>query len=246
MKILIFYAAYGGGHLSAAKSIKQYIDDHYKDAETEMVDCIKYINKDIDKLTTLAYKEMAKNAPWAWGKIYNQSQHGAMAHISNGANKLMSIKLHKLFDEFNPDIVISTHPFGSQMTAYLKRKGKTNCILASVMTDFASHDQWLVGNEQIDYFFVSHEGMKKDISKRVEDAGYKLSKCDIDADLNNSSENAGIHSIGLTLSRKNIEKVEIDFSNKNDEKNTNEEEQIRDDIAKYYEIDKNLINVKIK
>ena len=166
MKILIFYAAYGGGHLSAAKSIKQYIDDHYKDAETEMVDCIKYINKDIDKLTTLAYKEMAKNAPWAWGKIYNQSQHGAMAHISNGANKLMSIKLHKLFDEFNPDIVISTHPFGSQMTAYLKRKGKTNCILASVMTDFASHDQWLVGNEQIDYFFVSHEGMKKDISKK--------------------------------------------------------------------------------
>lgn len=90
------------------------------------------------------------------------------------------------------------------------------------------------------------EEMKKDISKRVEDTGYKLSKCDIDADLNNSSENAGIHSIGLTLSRKNIEKVEIDFSNKNDEKNTNEEEQIRDDIAKYYEIDKNLINVKIK
>ena len=64
--------------------------------------------------------------------------------------------------------------------------------------------------------------------------------------VNHSSENAGIHSIGLTLSRKNIEKVEIDFSNKNDEKNTNEEEQIRDDIAKYYEIDKNLINVKIK
>ena len=90
------------------------------------------------------------------------------------------------------------------------------------------------------------EEMKKDISKRVEDAGYKLSKCDIDADLNNSSENAGIHSIGLTLSRKNIEKVEIDFSNKTNEKNTNEEEQIREDIAKYYEIDKNLINVKIK
>lgn len=88
--------------------------------------------------------------------------------------------------------------------------------------------------------------MKKDISKKVEDAGYKLSKCDIDADLNNSSENAGIHSISLTLSKKNIEKVEIDFASKNEVKNTNEEEQIREDIAKYYEIDKNLINVKIK
>ena len=48
------------------------------------------------------------------------------------------------------------------------------------------------------------------------------------------------------LFSKNIEKVEIDFSNKTNEKNINEEEQIKEDIAKYYEIDKNLINVKIK
>lgn len=163
MKILIFYAAYGGGHLSAAKSINQYINENYKNAETRLVDCIKYINKGIDKITTLAYKEMAKKAPWAWGRIYNQSQQGMMAHISNGTNKLMSIKLNKLFEEYNPDIVISTHPFGVQMTTYLKSKGKTNCKLASIMTDFASHDQWLVGSNYIDYIFVSHEGMKKEI-----------------------------------------------------------------------------------
>lgn len=166
MKILIFYAAYGGGHLSAAKSINQYINENYKNVETRLVDCIKYINKGIDKVTTLAYKEMAKKAPWAWGKIYNQSQQGMMAHISNGTNKLMSIKLNKLFDEYNPDIVISTHPFGVQMTSYLKSKGKTNCKIASIMTDFASHDQWLVGSDYIDYIFVSHEGMKKEIIKK--------------------------------------------------------------------------------
>jgi len=165
-KILIFYAAYGGGHLSAAKSINQYINENYKNVETRLVDCIKYINKGIDKVTTLAYKEMAKKAPWAWGKIYNQSQQGMMAHISNGTNKLMSIKLNKLFDEYNPDIVISTHPFGVQMTSYLKSKGKTNCKIASIMTDFASHDQWLVGSDYIDYIFVSHEGMKKEIIKK--------------------------------------------------------------------------------
>lgn len=163
MKILIFYASYGGGHLSAAKSIKQYIDENYKDAETKLVDCVEYINKGLNTITTFAYKEMAKKAPWAWGEIYDHSQKGAMSHISSSANKFMSIKLNKLFEEYNPDIVISTHPFASQMTAYLKAKGKTNCILASVMTDFASHDQWLVGSSYIDHIFVSHEGMKKDI-----------------------------------------------------------------------------------
>lgn len=181
MKILIFYASYGGGHLSAAKSIKQYLDENYIDTETKLVDCVEYINKGLNTITTFAYKEMAKKAPWAWGEIYDHSQKGAMSHLSSGANKFMSIKLNKLFEEFNPDIVISTHPFASQMTACLKEKGKTNCILASVMTDFASHDQWLVGSKYIDHIFVSHEGMKKDIiskgipAKKVHATGIPLS-----------------------------------------------------------------------
>ena len=62
-KILIFYGSYGGGHISAAKSIKQEIEENYKDIEVKMVDCIEYINKYINKLTTEAYKELAKKAP---------------------------------------------------------------------------------------------------------------------------------------------------------------------------------------
>ena len=54
-KILIFYAAYGGGHFSAAKSIKKYLDNNY-DVETNIVDCIEYINKVLNKITTGAYK----------------------------------------------------------------------------------------------------------------------------------------------------------------------------------------------
>lgn len=59
-KILIFYASYGGGHLSAAKSINNYLNENYPDIKTELVDCMKYINIILEKLTTSAYKEMAK------------------------------------------------------------------------------------------------------------------------------------------------------------------------------------------
>lgn len=164
-KVLIFYASYGGGHLSAAKSIKQYIDKNYKDVETKMVDCVKYVDKVFEKLTTGAYKEMAKKAPWAWKKVYNNAQQGFLGKVSNDANKLMSIKIANLFEEFKPDIVISTHPFSSQMTTILKKKGKTNCILATIMTDFAPHDQWLVNPEYVDYFFVSNDNMKSMIAE---------------------------------------------------------------------------------
>lgn len=164
-KILIFYASYGGGHLSAAKSIKEFIDSNYSDVETEMIDCVKYVNKALDKVTTAAYREMAKKAPWAWEKVYYQSQSGLLSKVSTDSNKIMAIKMAKLFREFNPDIVISTHPFGSQMTSYLKKKIKTNCKLATIMTDFAPHEQWLIGKEYVDYFFVSNESMKDFIER---------------------------------------------------------------------------------
>ena len=160
-KVLIFYASYGGGHLSAAKSIKQYIDENYSDVQTEMIDCVKYVNKALDKITTAAYREMAKKAPWAWEKVYYKSQGGLLGKVSTTSNKIMAVKMAKLFREFKPDIVISTHPFGSQMTSYLKQKGKTNCILATIMTDFKSHEQWLIGNKFVDFYFVSNSSMKE-------------------------------------------------------------------------------------
>lgn len=162
-KVIIFYASYGGGHLSAAKSIKQYIEKHYPDTQLEMIDCMKYINKTVEKLTTGAYREMAKKAPGLWGKVYSGSQKGILAKLSTDSNKLMASKLNKLLQESNPDLIISTHPFSSQMVSYLKKKGKLNCKLATIMTDFAMHKQWLIGHEYTEYFFVSNDNMKQDL-----------------------------------------------------------------------------------
>ena len=162
-KILIFYASYGGGHLSAANSIKQCIDDNFKDCETKLVDCMEYVNRPVNKITTTAYKELAKKFPWAWGEVYSHSQKGPLAHISSASNNLLAKKLLKLLKEYQPDIVISTHPFGSQMVSYLKRKALVDCKLATIMTDFAPHDQWLVGKDYVDYYFVSHEKMRQEL-----------------------------------------------------------------------------------
>lgn len=163
-KILILYAAYGGGHYSAAKSIKKYLDDNYE-VETEIIDCIEYINKVLNRVTTGAYKEMAKKAPNLWGKVYSNSQKGILGHVSSRTNKMMAIKLKNLIKDKGPDIVISTHPFSSQMVSYLRRKQKIFCKLATVLTDYAPHEQWLIGHEYTDAFFVSNDKMKDEIIK---------------------------------------------------------------------------------
>ena len=162
-KVIVFYASYGGGHLSAAKSILQCIEKNFPLIDVEMIDCMKYVSKHIEKMTTVAYREMAKKVPKLWGKVYSGSQRGLLSKFSKDSNKLMAVRLNKLLQEKNADVVISTHPFSSQMVSYLKRKQKLNCTLATIMTDFAMHRQWLIGHEYTDYFFVSNENMKQDI-----------------------------------------------------------------------------------
>ena len=46
------------------------------------------------------------------------------------------------------------------MCTVLKAKGKIDAKIATVMTDYAPHDQWLVNSDFVDYFFVAHDGMK--------------------------------------------------------------------------------------
>ena len=41
MKIIIFYASYGGGHLNAAKSIENYLQTNYPNFEIEQQQHIK-------------------------------------------------------------------------------------------------------------------------------------------------------------------------------------------------------------
>lgn len=164
-KVLIFYGSYGAGHLSAARSIKECIDTNYENVETKMVDCIEYINKLLNKISTKTYDELSKKAPWAWEKVYSSSQSGHLSQISNRANTIMAIKLNKLIQNYNPDLIISTHPFSTQMCGYLKKKGKINCKIATVLTDYAPHNQWLVHSDYIDYYFVAHYGMKLQLEK---------------------------------------------------------------------------------
>ena len=176
-KILVIYAKYGGGHLAAAKAISSYIKKNYSsDCEVKCVDCVEYFNKIINNFTTKGYISLAKNAPKLWKKVYYGSTKGVLSGFCNITNTLIAKKIKKLFDEFKPDLVISTHPFGGPITAYLKKHNKTNCELATVFTDFAPHYQWLVGKEYCSNFFVSNEKMKNTLIK-----DYKLDEKQVHA-----------------------------------------------------------------
>ena len=92
--------------------------------------------------------------------------------------------------------------------------------------------------------------LKKDISKKVNENGYNVEKIDIDANLQQDSENPGIHNIDLVITNNKIEsvkKVEIGNKKEDETKQNNENiEKIKEELEKDYEVDKKIINVKLE
>lgn len=207
-RIMISYASYGGGHFSAAKNLKEYIEENYPNCDVFLFDCMKYINRVIDKVCGSTYSKITKNIPWFWGKIYYHTQEPIFERIINLSNKVLSYKLGRLLKEINPDVIISTHFFVGHMCSILKQRGKINAELATVITDYGEdpYNEWICNHKYIDYFFVAHNEIKnklieKGVSEdKVFDTGIPIS----DNFLKNYDKFRILEELKLNLNKKNV------------------------------------------
>ena len=92
------------------------------------------------------------------------------------------------------------------------------------------------------------EELEDDVEKKVKENGYEVYKCKVDADLKSSSQNPGIHKIDLVITeKKGIESVEINIGNDQPENQNDEKiENLKEVLASYYEVEKDIIKVKLK
>ena len=75
------------------------------------------------------------------------------------------------------------------------------------------------------------EELEENVTTKFEDAGYTVSKCEIDAELDTSKKNAGIHKINVKI-KSPAEQLELD--------------KIKTEIATEYEIEESKISVIVK
>lgn len=100
------------------------------------------------------------------------------------------------------------------------------------------------------------EQIETNVKNKVNELGFNVEKCKVDAQLDTDKSNAGINRIDLILNRKqnegDVQKVQInEISIGNILKfkgNENSEEiaNLKKNLAEYYEIDDSIINIKIK
>ena len=68
-----------------------------------------------------------------------------------------------LINEKNPDVIVTTHPFTTEMISKLKSCGKISKPLICIMTDYAPHRTWI--NEKVDAYIVANRDMAYPMAK---------------------------------------------------------------------------------
>lgn len=158
MNILILSASTGGGHMRASKAIEGYMTQQNKDINVKIVDSLLYISPILNKTITGGYVYLATKTPRLYGKLYDlTNKEHKLANFVTRVNNIFANKLLPLIEDFKPDVIITTHPFPTEMVSRLKYKKEINIPLICIMTDYAPHKAWI--NEKVDAYIVANDDM---------------------------------------------------------------------------------------
>ncbi len=153
MNILILTGKFGMGHLSAANALREQLgqDGH----RAEVVDLFEY-----------AAPELAQAMYWwfnvlvTYGGVFYNIYHDLTVNDSGdsrGDNLLGG--LDRLLDEYEPDVVVSTHPICSAAMAKYKEEGPSDIPLVTCVTDVTCHSEWL--HPATDCYLVAEESVRQ-------------------------------------------------------------------------------------
>ena len=142
MKVLILSCNTGGGHNTAARSIKEVFD--LQGDECEVKDALSFGGQFASDLVCDSYIEMVKKTPKLFGEIYKMgSKLGQINSVSEKlrspvylVNKVYADALEEYILENKFEAVICVHIFPAEAMTHLKRRHNLKIPFYFVATDY--------------------------------------------------------------------------------------------------------------
>ena len=156
-RILLTYCMYGNGHRAIAEYIEKYFKEQDPELEIMAIDLLKYSIPIVGTFSQKVTDFFLLKFPMGWSFIYDlfdnkiNSAYATKLSLQWFKNK----RMRKVITDFDPDLVISTHFYGSSLIDYYNRKGITNCRLITVVTDYETQAMWMKGYKDEDAIVVA-------------------------------------------------------------------------------------------
>ena len=142
MKILILSCNTGGGHNSAAKAIKEALEERHQICD--IMDVLAFGSQTASDLVCDAYIEMVKNTPKLFGELYKMGNKIGQFNQKNSRilspiyliNKIYADSLADYINKNNYDAVICVHIFAAEAMTNLKKHKNITIPFYFVSTDY--------------------------------------------------------------------------------------------------------------
>jgi len=164
MKVIIAYASAGAGHTKAAKALHHYFKEKSPQSEIIIVDVLEKASSLFRLIYIQGYAFLVRHAPLFWALAFYLTRAKILYPFTRAfiffLSRVNARNFLCLLTREDPDLIISTHFFTSELTAYLKNKGKIHSKLITVITDFGVHPFWLCKGTDL---YVAASGLTKEI-----------------------------------------------------------------------------------
>lgn len=161
MKILFLSVPTGGGHHQAARAMEDYFANH-ENVECRILDIAENVNSILADALSKGYILTTTITPKIYGSLYDMldaQATDAQAEMSKQAANFFSRafrkKLREYLDQYQPDVIVSTHLFATVAINRIAKRHPIKAKLVSVVTDFTIHPMW--EQARSDYFITASE-----------------------------------------------------------------------------------------
>ena len=168
-KILILYASAGHGHEKAARAVDSQLRTlSSAEHESRLVDILKFTSFGFGDRYRALYFFMIRTVPWLWGFFYSVTDLSWVYFFVKPFRRLNNHFFAGRLEEFllseSPDVVISTHFLGTEVVSHLKKKGRIQSRLVTVVTDYMPHAFWIT--RECETYAVATQLTKDEMARR--------------------------------------------------------------------------------
>ena len=146
-----------------AQTVAATLGDLRPHWDIEVLDFFEeFVGPSFSRAVAWSYGFSARNAPFLYGGFYGAAQWvGEHRRLQGGLNRVGRRRLRDYVRNRRPDVVVSTYPTPSAVLCNLKRRGEVSVPSVTVLTDCASHSQWI--HEGVDLYIVGHEALREEL-----------------------------------------------------------------------------------
>lgn len=176
LRVLVFSATIGDGHLRAAEAIIKVIKKRAPQAEITHLDFGEYISKTLNTLVKKSYIELIKHTPKLYGTFYYRTYK---IRPDSPIQRFINLMGRKEFLDYilalNPDVIVSTFHMAGSIFGELRNRGLLKAPVVSVVTDFDVHTQYI--NSGVDLYIGGCQRVREGLlvrgidPKRIEITG---------------------------------------------------------------------------